>query len=187
MTDTFLRHNQTKNQTPEERIKQQKREWYYRNRKTVLRQQKKSEGRKESKKEWYEKNRKDCIEKSTNWINENPEKRQLTVKKYTLKNSARTKYWKPYTTPTDSEMEWIEKFGQLQNFDATNEKLSKRLTLEIADLKDSNLIIIHHHYLHRSRTMGQLPYWICIDKIRVGVISFSLPRVSNPVDGIEPM
>ena len=49
MSATFLRHNQTKNQTPEERIKQQKREWYYRNRKSVLKQQKKSEGRKESK------------------------------------------------------------------------------------------------------------------------------------------
>jgi hypothetical protein len=66
-------------------------------------------------------------------------------------------------------------------------KLSLRLTLEIEDLKDSNLIIIHHHYLHRSRTMGQLPYWISIDKVRVGVISYSLPRVSNPIDGIEPM
>ena len=38
MSATFLRQNQT----PEERIKQQKREWYYRNRKSVLKQQKKS-------------------------------------------------------------------------------------------------------------------------------------------------
>ena len=43
MSTAFLRQNQT----PEERIKQQKREWYYRNRKSVLKQQKKSEGRKE--------------------------------------------------------------------------------------------------------------------------------------------
>ena len=48
MSVAFLRHNQT----PSERIKQQKREWYYRNRKSVLKQQKKSEGRKESKKEY---------------------------------------------------------------------------------------------------------------------------------------
>ena len=45
MTDTILRQNQKENQTKEERIKQQKREWYYRNRKSVLKQQKKSEGR----------------------------------------------------------------------------------------------------------------------------------------------
>ena len=183
MTDTILRQNQT----PEEIIKQQKREWYYRNRKSVLKQQKKSKDRKESKKEWYDKNRKDCIEKSTNWINENPEKRQLTVKKYTLKNSARTKYWKPYTTPTDSEMEWIENFGRLENFNQKKEKLSKRLTLKIAPLKESSLLIIHHHYLHRTRTMSQLPYWICIDDIPVGVILYSMPRVNVPIDGIEPM
>ncbi|MDP7057670.1 MAG: hypothetical protein QF434_04700, partial [Nitrospinaceae bacterium] len=57
----------------------------------------------------------------------------------------------------------------------------------IADLKESNLIIIKHHYLHRSRTMSQLSYWICIDGVQVGVLTYSLPRISNPVDGIEPM
>ena len=156
MSAAFLRQNQT----PEERIKQQKREWYYRNRKSVLKQQKKSEDRKESKKEWYQINKSECIQSATNWIKENPEKRQLHIRNYVLKNSARTKFWKPYAIPTDSEMEWIENFGQLKNFDATNEKLSKRLTLKIADLKESNLIIIKHHYLHRSRTMSQLSYWI---------------------------
>jgi len=35
--------------------------------------------------------------------------------------------------------------------------------------------------------MSQLSYWICIDEIQVGVISYSLPRISNQVDGIEPM
>jgi len=187
MTDTILRQNQKENQTKEERIKQQKREWYYRNRKSVLKQQKKSEGRKESKKEWYDKNRKDCIDKSTNWINENPEKRQLTVKKYTLKNSAITKFWKPYTIPTDSEMKWIEKFGRLENFNEKNGKLSKRLTLKIAPLKESSLLIIHHHYLHRTRTMSQLSYYICIDDIPVGVLLYSMPRVNVPIDGVEPM
>ena len=66
-------------------------------------------------------------------------------------------------------------------------KLSKRLTIDIAPLKESNLVIIHHHYLHRSRTMGQLSYWICIDEIPVGVILYSLPRINVPIDGIEPM
>ena len=35
--------------------------------------------------------------------------------------------------------------------------------------------------------MSQLPYWICIDEIPVGVLLFSLPRISNPIDGIQPM
>ena len=176
------------NQPPEERIKQQKREWYYRNKKSVLKQQKKSVGRKESKREWYLKNKSECIQNATKWKKENPEKLKLHIQKYVQKNSAQTKYWKPYNVPTESKLKWIKNFGQLPKyFSPTMGKLSLRLTLEIADLKDSNLIIIHHHYLHRSRTMGQLPYWICIDKVRVGVISYSLPRVSNPVDGIEPM
>jgi hypothetical protein len=85
------------------------------------------------------------------------------------------------------QLEWIESFGRLQKFDQLKGKLSKRLTLEIAPLKESNLVIIHHHYLHRSRTMSQLSYWICIDEIPVGVILYSLPRINVPVDGIEPM
>jgi len=141
------------NQTPEERIKQQKREWYYRNKKSVLKQQKKSEERKESKREWYLKNKSECIQNATKWKKENPEKLKLHIQKYVHKNSAKTRFWKPYDIPTESKLEWIENFGQLQKFDPSKGKLSKRLTLEIADLKDSNLIIIHHHYLHRSRTM----------------------------------
>jgi len=84
-------------------------------------------------------------------------------------------------------MEWIENFGRLQNFDATKGKLSKRLSLRLANLKESSLIIIHHHYLHRTRTMSQLSYWICIDEIPVGVLLYSLPRINVPIDGIEPM
>ena len=184
MSSEILRQNQT----PEERIKQQKREWYYRNKKSVLKQQKKSVERKESKREWYEKNKSMCIQNATKWKKENPEKLKLHIQKYVHKNSAQTKYWKPYNIPTESKLKWIKNFGQLPKyFSPTMGKLSLRLTLEIADLKDSNLIIIHHHYLHRSRTMGQLPYWICIDKVRDGVMSYSLPRVSNPIDGIEPM
>ena len=113
MGATFLRQNQT----PEERIKQQKREWYYRNRKSVLKQQKKSEERKLSKRDWYIKNREDCIAKSSEWNQRNPLQRNEIVQNYTYRNSARTKYWKPYNVPTDSEMEWIENFGRLQNFD----------------------------------------------------------------------
>ena len=35
--------------------------------------------------------------------------------------------------------------------------------------------------------MSQLSYWIRIDEIQVGVISYSLPRIRNQVDGIQPM
>ena len=183
MSAAFLRQNQT----PEERIKQQKREWYYRNRKSVLKQQKKSKDRKESKKEWYEKNREVCIAKSLDWNIQNPIQRKSTVQKYTHRNSARTKFWKPYNIPSETELEWIDNFGQFQNFDATKSKLSKRLSLRLANLKESSLIIIHHHYLHRTRTMSQLSYWICIDEIPVGVLLYSLPRINVPIDGIEPM
>ena len=183
MSSEILRRNQV----DLDKIKLQKREWYYRNRKSVLKQQKTSEKKREYQKEWYLKNRDQKIQKSLKWTEENPEQRRLHIQKYVQKNSAKTKFWKPYNIPDHMQLEWIENFGRLETFDPSKGKLSKRLTLKIADLKDSNLIIIHHHYLHRSRTMGQLPYWICIDEIPVGVISYSLPRISNQVDGIEPM
>ena len=177
----------SRNHTDLDKIKLQKREWYYRNRKSVLKQQKTSEKKKEYQKEWYLKNRDQKIQKSLKWTEENPEQRRLHIQKYVQKNSAKTKFWKPYNIPDHMQMEWIENFGRLETFDPSKGKLSKRLTLKIADLKESNLIIIKHHYLHRSRTMSQLSYWICIDEIQVGVISYSLPRISNQVDGIQPM
>ncbi len=177
----------SRNQEDLEKIKRQKREWYHRNKKKVLKQQKTSERKKEYLKEWYLKNRQEKIQKSLQWTKENPEKRQLHIQRYVQKNSAETRFWKPYNIPTDAEMEWIENFGQLPDFNPSKGKLSKRLILKIADLKESNLIIIKHHYLHRSRTMSQLSYWICIDDVQVGVLTYSLPRISNPVDGIEPM
>ena len=177
----------SRNQEDLEKIKRQKREWYHRNKKKVLKQQKTSERKKKYLKEWYLRNRQEKIQKSLQWNKENPEKRQLHIQRYVQKNSAETRFWKPYNIPTDAEKEWIDNFGQLPNFDPSKGKLSKRLTLEIADLKESNLIIIKHHYLHRSRTMSQLSYWICIDGVQVGVLTYSLPRISNPVDGIEPM
>ena len=183
MTDTFLRQNQTK----EERIKQQKREWYYRNRKSVLKQQKKSEERKLSKRNWYIKNREDCIAKSLEWNQQNSTQRKEIVQKYTFRNSAKTKFWKPYNIPTDSEMKWIENFGRLENFSPKKEKLSKRLTLEVANLKESSLIIMHHHYLHRRRTMSQFAYWVCIDGVPVGVLLYSMPRINVPIEGVHPM
>ena len=45
-----------RNQEDLEKIKRQKREWYHRNKKKVLKQQKTSERKKEYLKEWYQKN-----------------------------------------------------------------------------------------------------------------------------------
>ena len=55
------------NQTPKERINQQKREWYKRNKKKVLKQQKTSVERKESKREWYLKNKDEHIQQCLKW------------------------------------------------------------------------------------------------------------------------
>ena len=152
-----------------------------------IKQQKTSEKKKEYLRGWYLKNRDQRIQKSLKWTQENPDQRRLHIQKYVQKNYAKTKFWKPYNIPDHMQLEWIENFGRLETFYPSKGKLSKRLTLKIADLKESNLIIIKHHYLHRSRTMSQLSYWICIDEIQVGVISYSLPRISNQVDGIQPM
>jgi hypothetical protein len=66
-------------------------------------------------------------------------------------------------------------------------KLKDRVNLEIADLKEATKVIVENHYLHRGRTMAQLPYWILLDRKRVGVILFSYPRLSRPIDGCGPM
>ena len=64
---------QRRNQVDLDKIKLQKREWYYRNRKSVLKQQKTSEKKKEYLKEWSQKNRYECIQKSLKWTEENRE------------------------------------------------------------------------------------------------------------------
>ena len=66
-------------------------------------------------------------------------------------------------------------------------KLRDRLTLENADLKEATALIVAKHYLHRGRTMAQMPYWIEVDDVRVGVVLFALPRLSVPYQGYGPM
>ena len=68
-----------------DKIKQQKREWYKRNKKKVLKQQKTSEKKKEYLKEWYLKNKDEHNQKSLKWIEENPESRKLHIQKYVQK------------------------------------------------------------------------------------------------------
>jgi hypothetical protein len=66
-------------------------------------------------------------------------------------------------------------------------KLKDRVSLQTANLKEATEVIVRNHYLHRGRTMGQLPYWILLDGDRVGVLLFALPRLSVPYQGHGPM
>lgn len=66
-------------------------------------------------------------------------------------------------------------------------RFKDRITLEIANLKEATALIIEKHYLHRGRTMAQLPYWVQLDGARVGVILFAYPRMSVPYQGYGPM
>lgn len=54
-------------------------------------------------------------------------------------------------------------------------KLKNRVDLEIANLKEATALIVEKHYLHRGRTMAQLPYWILLDGRRVGVLLLPCP------------
>ena len=130
MSSEILRRNQV----DLDKIKLQKREWYYRNRKSVLKQQKTSENKKE-----YLKNRDQKIQKSLKWTEENPEQRRLHIQKYVQKNSAKTKFWKPYNIPDHMQLEWIEYFGRLETFDPSKGKLSKHLLLKLQTSKSLTL------------------------------------------------
>lgn len=66
-------------------------------------------------------------------------------------------------------------------------RLRDRITLEVAPLRDATSFIVEHHYLHRGRTMAQLPYWILVDGSREGVVLFALPRLSTTYQGYHPM
>ena len=94
----------SKNQSDLDKMKLQKREWYYRNRKSILKQQKTSEKKKEYLKEWYQKNRYECIQKSLKLTEGNREQRRLQIQKYVQKNSAKTKFWKPYNIPDHMQL-----------------------------------------------------------------------------------
>jgi hypothetical protein len=95
--------------------------------------------------------------------------------------------WGNAKPPTPAEMEWIDSFGRYPDFDSSRGSPSKRVSLTVADLKQATRIIVKYHYLHRGRTMAQLPYWINVDDVAVGVILYSLPRLSVPLDGVQPM
>jgi hypothetical protein len=66
-------------------------------------------------------------------------------------------------------------------------RLRERLDLEVANLKEATEVIVKNHYLHRGRTMAQMPYWINLDGERVGVLLYALPRMSVKFQGYGPM
>ena len=68
--------------TPDERRKQQKREWYHRNRDKVLEQQKNSVNKKVSQKVWYTNNKEERIERAKKWNSENLGARKLINVRY---------------------------------------------------------------------------------------------------------
>ena len=65
--------------------------------------------------------------------------------------------------------------------------LRSRVGLEVANLKEATQVIVENHYLHRGRTMAQLPYWVLFDGERAGVLLYALPRLSVPYQGHGPM
>ncbi len=70
---------------------------------------------------------------------------------------------------------------------ASSAKLRQRVGLDIADLKEATAAIVRNHYLHRGRTMAQIPYWVLLDGERVGVLLYSYPRMSATFQGYGPM
>ena len=71
--------------------------------------------------------------------------------------------------------------------DGAGSSLSDRVGLQIADLREATQVIVQHHYLHRGRTMAQMPYWVTLDHERVGVILYAYPRMSVNYQGYHPM
>jgi len=70
---------------------------------------------------------------------------------------------------------------------AAQSKLRDRVQIERANLKAATAVIVANHYLHRGRTMAQMPYWVTLDGARCGVLLFALPRMSVKFHGYGPM
>lgn len=85
----------------------------------------------------------------------------------------------------NSQLALVEPDAEVQLPRAT--KLRERVQLEWANLREATAVIVENHYLHRGRTMAQLPYWITLDGRRVGVLLFAYPRMSVAYQGYHPM
>lgn len=95
--------------------------------------------------------------------------------------------WGNSKPPSAVELEWIRGFGRCPEFDPSRGRISNRVSIEVANLKEATRIVIYYHYLHRGRTMAQLPYWVMIDGKPIGVLLYSLPRISATLFGVKPM
>lgn len=75
--------------------------------------------------------------------------------------------------------------GQLSMFapDSTL-PLRRRVEIHIAPLADVRMMLERWHYLHRVRTGRQINYAVLVDGVVDGVITFSYPMVSVPIDGV---
>ena len=71
--------------------KEQKQEWYQRNKERILEQQRNSKRKKETQRGWYLKNKKKCIERAIEWGKSNPEARKLIVHRYIHKKHTQNK------------------------------------------------------------------------------------------------
>ena len=96
MSSEILRRNQV----VLEKIKLQKREWYYRNRKSVLKQQKTSDKKREYQKEWYLKNRDQKIQKFLKWTEKIQKKDDFIFKNMSRKILRILNSGNPTTSPT---------------------------------------------------------------------------------------
>ena len=71
--------------------KEQKQEWYQRNKERILEKQRNSKRRREIQRKWYMKHKEICIERAIKWSKSNPEARELIVHRYTHKKHTQKK------------------------------------------------------------------------------------------------
>ena len=69
---------------------------------------------------------------------------------------------------------------------ADTKSLRDRLSIEVAVLKDATDVIVRNHYLHRGRAFAQIPYWVILDGVRVGVVLYANAQLSVPFRGHHP-
>jgi len=129
------------------------------------------------------------LKETNNFVRDHPTLFQSNhaFSRKTPTSTGKSTFWGNAKPPSTSELKWIRSFGKYPGFNPSKGKLSARLDIQEANLKEATRIIVYKHYLHRGRTMAQLPYWILIDGIPVGTLLFALPRLSVPLYDIPPM
>ena len=62
--------------------------------------------------------------------------------------------------------------------------LRKRVSIQIAELKDVRFMLQRFHYLHRVRTGRQINYAVLVDGVVDGVITYAHPMMSASLLGV---